>query len=337
MTALREYDRLEATALWRPGPQDQRREVVVSIGEATLIITDTRDRALTHWSLAALERQNPGERPAIFSPDGDTGETLEIGPDEGEMIDAIEKLRRAVERSRPHPGRLRQVSILAISGLFLALTVFWLPGAMLRHTLDVVPDIKRQEIGAAVLGRIERLSGKACNTPEAQAGLNRLARRTGVRKVVILRTGVKDSLLLPGQIVLLNRALVEDHEDPAVAAGFILMETARAQADDPLARLLRASGLTAPLRLLTTGSLTPQMLDRYSETVLLSPKPDPEDDRALAAFAEAGVSSVPFAYARDITGESVLGLIEADPMAGQDPDPIMADRDWILLQNICGG
>lgn len=44
MTALREYDRLEATGLWRPGPEEQRREVVVSIGEATLVITDMRDR-----------------------------------------------------------------------------------------------------------------------------------------------------------------------------------------------------------------------------------------------------------------------------------------------------
>ena len=56
MTALSKYDRLEATGLWRINPSEQRREVVVSIGDATLIISDINDTALTHWSLAAVER-----------------------------------------------------------------------------------------------------------------------------------------------------------------------------------------------------------------------------------------------------------------------------------------
>ena len=43
MTALSKYDRLEASGLWRPTPQDQRREVVVSIGDATLVISDMND------------------------------------------------------------------------------------------------------------------------------------------------------------------------------------------------------------------------------------------------------------------------------------------------------
>ena len=56
MTALTRYQRIEATGLWRARPEDQRREVVVSLGEATLVITDLNDRALTHWSLAAVLR-----------------------------------------------------------------------------------------------------------------------------------------------------------------------------------------------------------------------------------------------------------------------------------------
>ena len=56
MTALQKYERLEATGLWRETPDGQRREVVVSIGDATLVISDLNDTALTHWSLAAVER-----------------------------------------------------------------------------------------------------------------------------------------------------------------------------------------------------------------------------------------------------------------------------------------
>lgn len=54
MTALKEYERLESGGLWRMTPQDQRRDVIVSFGDATLVISDSANRALSHWSLAVL-------------------------------------------------------------------------------------------------------------------------------------------------------------------------------------------------------------------------------------------------------------------------------------------
>jgi len=337
MTALTEYDRLEASGLWRQTADDQRREVIVSIGEATLTISDLRDRALTHWSLAALERINPGERPAIYSPDGDPGETLEISENETQMIDAIEKLRRAIERSRPHPGRLRLIGFAAAIAAVLSLIVFWLPGALMRHAVGVVPEIKRQEIGRALLGRIERVAGQACHSSDSDQVIANLARRTGVRQVIVLRAGVADIRHLPGSIFLLNKALIEDHEDPAVVAGFIVTEQVRAALSDPLAELLAYGGPTASFRLLTTGEVTQKTLDRYAEHVLVAPRRKLPDDAALLAFAATEIPSTPYAYASDITGESVLGLIEADPMSGRNIKPVLADREWVLLQSICGG
>ena len=55
----------------------------------------------------------------------------------------------------------------------------------------------------------------------------------------------------------------------------------------------------------------------------------------LAAFAEARITSTPYAYAEDISGETTLPVIEADPMGGQSPVPIMRDADWLQLQAIC--
>ena len=336
MTALTRYQRLEAAGLWRATAADQRREVVVSVGDATLTISDLNDRALTHWSLAALERHNPGERPAIYGPDGDSGETLELGEGEGEMIAALESLRRAVERARPHPGRLRHVIVLGVVAGFIALMMFWLPGALRRHTVAVVPPVKRVEIGTALLGRIARVGGSACATPEATPILARLAERTGVRRLVVLRAGEADTLLLPGRIVVLNRSLIEDHEDPAVVAGYILAEGVRAEADDPLAVLLRHGGIRAAFRLLTTGELTQKTLDRYAEQMLAAPRPEVAEAPLLAAFGQRAIPSAPYAYARDASGESVLGLIEADPLAGRQLEPVLRDRDWVQLQSICG-
>lgn len=336
MTVLREFQRLEAAGIWRPSPEDQRRDVIVSLGDATLTITDMQDRPLAHWSLAAVQRANPGEFPALFHPDGDPGETLELGADETTMLDAIDKVRNAIDRSRPHPGRLRIYGGLGVVVLAVALLAVGLPHTMRSHTLEAVSQVHRKAIGQALLGRIERVSGQACSTPEADPILKKLADRTGVRRVAIMREGIADSLTLPGRIVLIHRKYVEDYEDPAVAAGAVLVERARAEARDPMADVLDIGGITATFRLLTTGEIRRETLDRYSEVMLASPRPPVDDETLLAEFARTAIPSTPYAYAKDATGESTVGLIEADPMAGRDLAPVLNDRDWVQLQNICG-
>lgn len=341
MTALSAYDRLEATGLWRASPDEQRREVIVSIGDATLTISDPADRALAHWSIPAIARANPGQRPALFHPDGDPGETLELPESESEMINAIEKLRSAVDRARPHPGRLRLVSMLVILATIIALGVFWLPGALLDHTVSVVPQVKRQDIGQSLLSRIRRVAGAPCNDSHGLAALAHLSARlpspSGPAPLVVLRAGVADAAHLPGGIILLSRALFEDYEEPDVAAGYIIAEHLRAEIEDPLRQLLRQSGLIATIRLLTTGNLPDSTLQSYSESLLTAPPAPLSDAALLAGFKAWSVRSTPYAYARDVTGETTLGLIEADPFADQTPDPLISDADWLRLQNICGG
>jgi hypothetical protein len=61
-----------------------------------------------------------------------------------------------------------------------------------------------------------------------------------------------------------------------------------------------------------------------------------EDAALIARFAEAGVSSAPYAFARDVSGETVLALVEADPLRGEDRAALLRDEDWLALQNACG-
>ena len=91
--------------------------------------------------------------------------------------------------------------------------------------------------------------------------------------MVVLAGGVRDTLQIPGGIILLNRALIEDHEDPAVVAGYILAERVRATLHNPFAQLLADGAPMTSFRLLTTGDLTMGMLDRYAERMLLGPQP----------------------------------------------------------------
>lgn len=340
MTALSEYQRLEAWGLWTPAPEAQRREVVVSLGDASLTMSDGQDRALAHWSLAAIQRMNPGELPAIYSPDGMMDEVLELDAGEAEMIAAIERIRGAVEGRRPHKGRLRLGLSVAMVAAIAALGAFWLPGALQRQALEVVPDVKRAAIGEALFQQVQKLAGAPCSDPQGSGALDKLAARLpgldGAPRLHVMRDGVRRATHLPGGIILLHRSVIESSEEPDVVAGYVIAEELRARDTDPLGQLLQSAGSMATFRLLTTGTLPDDVLADYAET-LLTRSPAPIADQSLvAAFRAHGVRSSPYAYAIDITGESVLGLVEADPFKGEAPEPVLRDADWLRLQAICG-
>ena len=338
MTALKEYARLESVGLWRAAPGAKHRDVVISFGNATLVIADKAGRALAHWSLPAVERLNPGAQPALFGPDAEGSETLEI--DDPYMIGAIEKVRRALSRQRPRPGRLRWLGLGLSAAAVAALCVFWLPDAFLRRTLDAVPAAKRSEIGATLLGHIQRVTGTACRSPLGSQALSRLEARVlgsdAPGQIVVLPSDALQALYLPGGIVALSRTVVETHEDPAVAAGYVAAAVAGRTEQDPLEDILRTAGLGTTLHLFTTGGLPAETLPRYAELLLSDPPERPDAATLLPVFAAAELPTTPYAYALDATGQATLRLIEADPMAGRTAPLVLSDGDWVSLQGICG-
>jgi len=337
MTALNDFQRLECQGIWRASPDAQRLDVIVSVGDATLTLSDQQASALAHWSLPAIERMNPGERPALFRPGADAVDILELTDDT--MISAIATVQKAIQRRRPHPGRLRFLLTGGTGLLIAALAVFWLPGAMIDYTASVVPVSKRVAIGESLLANIRRVSGKPCDAVLGQRSLRKLQTRlfaddTG--KIVVLSGGVTLAGHLPGQIILLNRALVEDYEDVAVPAGFVIAENLRARENDPLVSLLQNVKITTALRLLTTGDIPKPVLAEYAETLLTSTPAPIANQKLLDQFELASVSASPYAYALDISGETTVDLIEADPVTGAAQQEILTDGDWVSLHGICG-
>lgn len=337
MTALSKYDRLEAIGLWRPDPEGQRREVIVSIGNATLVITDMNDQAIAHWSLAAVARANPGSRPAIYYPDGDAGETLELPVDETEMVSAIESLRTAIARRRPRPGRVRGLGVVLSLASVAAVLIFWLPGTMRDNTLRVVPQIKRDALGMALMERLERVTGPTCKDPAGLRALRRLGVRLETPKLAVVPGLGRPALHVPGGVIVLDRSVFEDWDEPDVAAGYILAELALQVEYDALSELLYFVGPWENFRLLTTGEVSGEALDAYAEHLIINPRHEPDNANLLALFEASSIRTTPYARARDVTGETVLDLIESDPMQGRATEPLIADSTWLRLQGICGG
>lgn len=337
MTALKQYQRLESAGLWRSEPEAQRQNVTISFGDASLAITDNAGRVLSHWSLAAVERVNPGESPALYAPSAEALELLEIEDDT--MIDAVERVRNVVARRRPREGWLRRVILWGGSAVLAIAAFVWLPGALTSHTVRVVPEPTRAALGGQVFRAIGRVSGAPCRSPRGDRALARLHTRLLAPEkggLLVLRGGIRDTVALPGGLILMNRALVEDHESPDVAAGYILAEATRSAQLDPLERLLDHAGLLSTIRLLTTGALPEATLDAYAEELVAAPPAAVPVEPLLARFDAARLPATPYAYAVDVTGESTLPLIEADPMRGGGAEPVLEDADWIALQGICG-
>lgn len=336
MTALDRYVRLESDALWRAGPDTQRRDVTISFGNATLVIADGTGRPLAHWSLPALIRQNPDETPAIYAPDDEASELLEIS--DVSMVEAIEEVRKALAKSRPHPGKLRHWLTAGVVTATLALAIFWLPGALTRQTLSVVPASKRAEIGAEMLTYMQDETGVACQSPRAAPAAARLAQRllgsATPAEIIVVPNLPRGAVSLPGGLIVLDYAMLQSADDPAVAAGFILAGQTAAAQTDPLEALLKQAGLGATFRLLTTGEIPSDILRRNTLDLLQSSRTAPDPERLRDALAAAQIPQSPYRAEVDARTGTMPDL-GVDPLTGQDIPLILSDGDWVSLRNIC--
>jgi hypothetical protein len=300
LTAVKQYQRLECAGLWQDTADAQRRDVTVSIGEASLVMRDPRnEQVLAHWSLPAVTRHGGGV-PALYQPGADTGETLELS--DPDMIAALETVQKAIVAARPQPGRLRGAILLFCGILVGGGLVGWLPDALRNHTASVVPPSVRAEIGQMAYDDIVRLTGAPCTEPQAQAALaglsGRLAGGAAAPILLVLRQGLVAPGQLPGDIILLPPEYITQQDGPQALAGAVAAEIAQAKTADPLLPILQHAGLRATFSLLTTGELSAKAMHGYGEAFLASRS-------ALAPAAE--------------------GL----------PEPLMPDADWVALQGIC--
>ncbi|MFD1797679.1 hypothetical protein FQV27_11030 [Paracoccus aurantiacus] len=340
-TALKQFQRLEAPGSWRASPDAQLREVVVSVGEATLIISDPKsDAPLAHWSLPAVKRVNPGVMPAIFVPvaaqDDDSREALEI--DDQWMIDAISRVQSAIAARRAHPGRLRGGVTLAAAAAMLLAAVIWLPDALRGHAARITPAAEREEIGLGILSDMSRSTGAPCNDPAAAPALRHLAQRVGLApdaRIAVLRDGLEGALMLPGNLMLVDNALIARQETPDALAGHMLSARLGAEAADPLQVAMDHVSFPAILMLLTRGKLSSDALHGFGEELLSQPVTRPSDQVLLRGFAAAKVPTTPYAESLPGGVAAPVALTESDPFRTQPYPPTLSERDWISLQQVC--
>ncbi len=331
MTALHEYQRLEAAGLWRDGKDAQRREVIIGLRDATIVLSDPKtDWPLTQWSLPAVVRISEADGFVTFASAEDGLETLEI--DDPAMIAAFDKLRRVIDRRRRRPGRLRNALMAACTALVLAGAAIWLPFRLTSFTAARLPEAARAAIGDLALADIQKTTGSFCTAHLGQIAAENLARRIDPAEpplILVMGTGLARPTALPGGMILLPNEVVSAAEGPDQLAGIVLAEMVRARANDPLTDILNHAGFVASLRLLSSGALPADALNGYG-IALAQTDQAPLDPLLLQeAFALTKISAAPYLD----RAPDVIGI--TDPMPkGSDPI-VLEDGDFLGLQYIC--
>ena len=185
--------------------------------------------------------------------------------------------------------------------------------------------------------QLKRVTGPACEADFSKTALKYLSQRlfTEETQIFIVPDGIKTTKNLPGNILLANRNLVEDFEDPDVLAGYLVVEKLRSETYNPIEELLQNISLISTFRLLTTGLINDDTLMDYADYLVTKPEEIVQSSEIIKAFNDTNLSLLPFAKAIDITGEGSLELIEAFEIRKSPVETSLPDANWVSLQNIC--
>jgi hypothetical protein len=203
-----------------------------------------------------------------------------------------------------------------------------------------VPLALRAEIGQRALDDLARVTGAPCTNQlglQALAGLSdRVFGPVDTPILYVMPEGVTDPLHLPGDVIVLPRALIEQSAGPEVAAGAALVERLRARSADPIIPILDHAGLRATFHLLTTAELPDTALQGYGEARLRAAPEPLSHDSLVAAFETAQLPATPYALSVQPPTPQSQALAAADPYKGLAPSELVPDEDWVALQGICG-
>jgi hypothetical protein len=337
MTALHQYSRLEAAGLWRSATGAQRREVIVGLREATIVLIDPKtELPLTQWSLPAIVRTGAEQGFVTYASHEDEMETLEI--DDEAMIAALDKVRSALDRRRKRPGRLRSVfALLASSAIALGIAV-WIPLKLYDFTAQRLPDAARSDIAAMAMADIATISGSPCSGRMGVAASADLARRLAPNAppdapfhIAVLREGLTQPASLPDGTILLPYALVERADGPDALAGMAIAQRLLMTREDALVGALRYAGVIATLQLLSSGALPSTSLQGYGLDLTQRTAAPPDIAALHSAFAQLQISTAP--YAAFVASADLSALPDPAP-AGSQP-AVLDDAAFLGIQYIC--
>jgi elongation factor P hydroxylase len=177
------------------------REVIISFGNATLLLSDQHEEPLSHWAMAATLRIAWDGEIAIYSPDADGRETLEI--DDVDMVEAIAQVSRAENvKNRRKPWRIWMTMLVVLA--ILGAGMYWAPQLVRDQALRMTNAASARQIGLEMLGALQI---EICKEPRADAVRMKLQQRlfpTSDAHLVIAKNAPAGTVF-PGRLLLIGK------------------------------------------------------------------------------------------------------------------------------------
>ena len=373
MTALADYQKLEAVARYFDGQSAQPTEVVLSFGGRSLVIVGLDDRAIAHWPLATLRSLgDPSESVVQLVPDPTSDERVVL--EDREMIEAVTHVcPNLYHREVDKPG-LRRAALWGLGALAsVAVILLVLIPTLADQLAEYIPPEREQALGDAVADQLGDLLGAQtatrpalCTEATGSTALTLMTRRVSASadlpyplKVNVLNSGLVNAVTLPGGRILIFRGLIDEADSPEEVAGVLAHEIGHVINRDPTRGVLRSAGTAGIIGLLLGDFFGATVMAAASDAVLnASHQREAEtlaDELAYELMGEAGLPATAladfFEKMRAEHGESsgplkylashpaLSGRAEraaaADRIGNGTFVPVLLDRDWLALQNIC--
>lgn len=264
--------------------------------------------------------------------------------------------------SRAYGWRAARPWVAVTAGLVALIGATWLIDVSpARWVASLLPNGVRSTVGEQV---ITSFVGKyrTCTDPAGVAALDklvaRLSKASGTKtefRVRVVDWGLLNAFAVPGEQIVLTRAVVTQAKTPEEVAGVLAHEMGHGLELHPETAIVRIIGLTAALELMTGGSGTIANLGLGLTQLSYTRAAEREADaRGLALLEKAQISQSGLVdFFRRVgelegkTGKGEWGLFRTHPdseerarNAASRPKwpstPAMGEDDWKALRAICG-
>lgn len=367
MTALSDYAKLEAEAVFFDAQSGVSTEVILSFGERSLMIVGLDDRALAHWPLASLH-----------CPDAQVNASIKIAPDRSaedflrlqdqEMITAIQAVCPNLYDAPTEIPKKRIPRWLwpAMLIVFLVLGgIFSVPMVKTKIIDDITAD-QEVRLGRAMRSHVitvlqaDRPALWECTEPEGRQALDSVVMRIGEaipgQSFSVIDLQDIGLLTLPGGETMIFRGLLDTVETPEGLAGVLAHQMVHMKNRDALKNTVAAFRPMDLLKFWWGGEPTDEVLETSAQASLARPfTPEAEaaaNAGAIVSLTEARLPTRPFAKAieswrhrqnsslafitRHPGGPDRIAKINAADQIGENPfKPALDDRSWLALGNIC--
>ncbi len=336
----RGFEILEDMGVWRSPTELAKHRAIIRCETERLVIAAPDGTVLTHWWLYALIEIPAPEGTARFTPDPNGPEYVEITDEY--LITSLRK-RLEHEPDTDHVSRRNWYPLysqLAVGLAVLVVVLYLLSTQFLNSVPDYLVNTQKNAIGEGIFDALLRREGvERCSSIAGDASLTILKRRIandfdGEFRVV--RGIDSPSLVLPGNLLILNASLLFSFEDPHVIAGHVLLAMEQERENDSLIRFTDTLRPIESVRLVIGYDLEADVFDRFTDQII-EPSDVPVSLESLAQrFKQAGVLAKPFADAAAGSGFDGDGFLQVANFEGDlRAATVLGDADWLQLKNIC--